>query len=627
MPSPSPRGVKRSRSPDLRYDQTGADVDDGTWQISSRAPTHRLRGLTRADESKPRKRGRPPKAVSGDSPSAHSFHPATPNPAQTPQPVAPIAQASPSQASPTKTTPTKSTVIKALPTVRDHTSNELNDMGDEYIPRETDEAGEQKVAANGAPLGGRRYKVATFFLQHRGDRLFMLATECAKVLSYRDSYLLFNKNKSLFKIIASQEEKNELIQQQILPSSYRSRQIAIVTARSMFRQFGSRLIAHGRRVRDDYWESKARKQGFTEDDHGDQKRPGVPKLKDPGDGLGARLPQHQVVYVDDPKEPAVEVAAPENLADYSSIQRPRHELPSAAYQDRTAPVAPSELIAQSIQAAEFNQSLSQQRQGRSRFMEDLWHRQHEPSTSQSQASQDGASTTQAHAPHMTGSVLGQQSVHPHHAQSQHQLLQQGYSPQAMPHGLSMISPSPTRPAPQQLPGMQLHQRAPAPLGHASAYAPTYGYAPQMWTQAQAQSSPLSQAPLHYGHHVQQQQQHAVAQHQAGIHASQVQQHHASGVHMAYGGVPGQVNPAAGYASAARQMYQPGPAAHSPPHASAHSPSLAAAQQQQQQQQAQQTQQQYLAHGQAAAVSQPGVMQAWSSQAPPHSQPGPPGWQF
>ena len=94
----------------------------------------------------------------------------------------------------------------------------------------------------------------------------MLATECARVLGYRDSYLLFNKNRSLYKIIVTQTEKDELIHQNILPYSYRSRQIAIVTARSIFRQFGARVIKDGRRVRDDYWESKAKKQGFTEED-------------------------------------------------------------------------------------------------------------------------------------------------------------------------------------------------------------------------------------------------------------------------------------------------------------------------------------------------------------------------
>jgi hypothetical protein len=129
-----------------------------------------------------------------------------------------------------------------LPTIRDHTSDQLNAEGDEYIPREIEEAGEKKVTASGHPLDGREYRCRTFFVPMRGDKLFMLATECARVLGYRDSYLLFNKNRSLFKTIATQAEKGDLIHQEILPYSYRSRQIAIVSARSMFRQFGSRLI-------------------------------------------------------------------------------------------------------------------------------------------------------------------------------------------------------------------------------------------------------------------------------------------------------------------------------------------------------------------------------------------------
>lgn len=188
----------------------------------------------------------------------------------------------PSQASaswPPKSTPTKST-LKALPTVRDHTTDQLGPGGDEYLPREIDDAGEKKVMPNGALHGGREYRCRTFLVPNRGDKLFMLATECARVLGYRDSYLLFNKNRSLFRIIANQTEKDYLVNQEILPFSYRSRQIAIVTARSMFRQFGSRMIVNGRRVRDDYWESKARKQGFTEADFAGEKRPGASKARD-----------------------------------------------------------------------------------------------------------------------------------------------------------------------------------------------------------------------------------------------------------------------------------------------------------------------------------------------------------
>ena len=101
----------------------------------------------------------------------------------------------------------------------------------------------------------------------------MLATECTRVLGYRDPYLLFNKNRSLLKILATQQEKEYLIQQQIIPFSYQSRQIAVVSARSIFRQFGARVVKGGRRVRDDYWEAKAVMSGFTEEDPPRQRRP------------------------------------------------------------------------------------------------------------------------------------------------------------------------------------------------------------------------------------------------------------------------------------------------------------------------------------------------------------------
>ena len=157
--------------------------------------------------------------------------------------------------------------------MRDHTTDVLTPEGDEYIPREFDEAGERKVSPQGIALEGREFKIRTFYVSNRGDKMFMLATECARVLNYRDSYLLFNKNRSLYKIIATQAEKDELIAQEILPYSYRSRQIAIVTAKSMFRQFGARVIVDGRRVKDDYWEAKARKARLHGRRHGRRKTP------------------------------------------------------------------------------------------------------------------------------------------------------------------------------------------------------------------------------------------------------------------------------------------------------------------------------------------------------------------
>jgi len=333
---------------------------------------------------------------------------------QTPQlQHTPLPQSSPTQVSPAKSTPTKATVIKALPTVRDHTTDQLNPEGDEYIPRETDEAGETKVTATGHALDGRKYKCRTFFVPNRGDKLFMLATECARVLGYRDSYLLFNKNRSLYKIIATQAEKDDLIQKEILPYSYRSRQIAIVTARSMFRQFGSRLIQDGRRVRDDYWEGKARKQGFTEEDAAGEKRPGAAKAREAAaaeanhsgahlafthasafagkldqDYIGPGVNAMQPFGGLNPAPGTMPAANPEPFnqrtttdlqpRDYSNVQRPRHELAGVPYQDLTRPTPSGEILNQATQTVEFNKQLEQQRKSRKEYLDNYWARTHEP---------------------------------------------------------------------------------------------------------------------------------------------------------------------------------------------------------------------------------------------------------
>ncbi|KAK9481382.1 chromatin remodelling complex Rsc7/Swp82 subunit-domain-containing protein [Lipomyces japonicus] len=157
--------------------------------------------------------------------------------------------------------------------IPEHTTDKLNDTRDEYIIAEIDAMGETKIDADGNLLGGRIYRMRTFVLPDHGSKVFMLATECAKELSYRDSYLLYNKNKSLYKLIASQSDKETLIELGHLPYAYRSRQIALVSARSMFRQFGSLVIEDGRRVRDDYFEKRAIEDGFTENDFAIEKRP------------------------------------------------------------------------------------------------------------------------------------------------------------------------------------------------------------------------------------------------------------------------------------------------------------------------------------------------------------------
>ncbi|KAF7504877.1 hypothetical protein GJ744_001675 [Endocarpon pusillum] len=438
---PSPRGIKRSRSPDQYGELAGEeDVDD---------------------DSKRRKRGRPPKTPRTSGEFSNVLRPdqsqsvkTTPTPIQTPQvksepAVRPITvtptQSSPS--APSKQTPTKS-AVKALPTVRDHTSDQLGPEGDEYVPREFDEAGEKKVDELGYPQGGRLFKCRTFTVPERGQKLFMLATECARVLNYRDSYLLFNKNRSLYKIIATQPEKDHLISQEILPYSYRSRQIAIVTAKSMFRQFGSRVIVNGRRVRDDYWESKARKQGFTEDDLAGEKRPGGAKSREAAAAESQlhALPtfaQGDIVYSNGPvfdglhphQLPpglAASLGPPSmmNIAtskDYSNIPRPRQEMTGVPYQERSQPSSAAEIMSQAAQSAEFNKSVNRLRVYRSKGLEDFWNKPREliATTPQPQAAEAVAGSTTASQPYTSPrfstsdvpsshppSLMPQQSHHP-----------------------------------------------------------------------------------------------------------------------------------------------------------------------------------------------------------------------
>jgi hypothetical protein len=170
--------------------------------------------------------------------------------------------------------------VKAFSTVRNHTTTRLDPEGKEYIPNKIDPGGETKVSKHGFPLEGRVFRCRTFQLPDRGETLFMLGKDCAHVLGYLDSDLLFNRNRSLFEIIITQAEVEDLIQQHVIHEWRLPQPIAIVTARSMFRQFGARLIENGRRVQDDYWEAEAREQGFTAEDAAGEKRPGATKAEE-----------------------------------------------------------------------------------------------------------------------------------------------------------------------------------------------------------------------------------------------------------------------------------------------------------------------------------------------------------
>lgn len=449
-----------------------------------------------------------------------------------PLPQTVTAAGSPPQSSPPeKTTPTKTTLIKALPTVRDHTTDQLNEQGDEYIPKEFDESGEKKVDAMGYPQGGREYKCRTFRVALRGSKLFMLATECARVLGYRDSYLLFNKNRSLHKIIATQIEKDDLIQQDVLPYSYRSRQIAIVSAKSMFRQFGSRVVVNGRRVRDDYWESKARKQGFTEDDLAGEKRPGAARARDAAAAEAATaasllpaLAHGDVIYSNALEGmPQVPVEAPSavslaplpvlhmataddpRLREYNSMPRARQEVTGQAYQDRTQPSSAADILNQASHTADFNKILTSQRGYRQKGLEDFYAKQREAQSEsqQGQIDSNNASTSQSLESTQipSGGMVNAAAPQPMMSHQGPMMGgQSGFHPPSHPQAAIAQSPAARAMPPGIRPDMMHHRPSHHHPASLPSQAPPYGYPPQpqqMWGQPppQPQPSPLSSTPV------------------------------------------------------------------------------------------------------------------------------------
>ncbi|KAJ3143808.1 hypothetical protein HK101_003055 [Irineochytrium annulatum] len=115
-----------------------------------------------------------------------------------------------------------------------------------------DPKGEEKVSPEGYLKGGRQYKVRTFTLPRKPNRLYAMTMEISKALGYRDSYLFYVKNQHLRRINATDEDKAFLSELDILPSVLRTRPLGIMTARSVFVGFGHRIIRGGRPIRDDY---------------------------------------------------------------------------------------------------------------------------------------------------------------------------------------------------------------------------------------------------------------------------------------------------------------------------------------------------------------------------------------
>ncbi|CAK7267370.1 chromatin structure-remodeling complex subunit RSC7 [Sporothrix epigloea] len=128
----------------------------------------------------------------------------------------------------------------------------LVDVVNDELALPEDAVGETKVDKDGHLQDGREYRCRTFTVAGRGARLYMLSTEPARCVGFRDSYLFFTKHRRLYKVLVGDEEKRDMIEREIIPHSYKGRTIGIVTARSVFREFGALIVVGGRRVIDDY---------------------------------------------------------------------------------------------------------------------------------------------------------------------------------------------------------------------------------------------------------------------------------------------------------------------------------------------------------------------------------------
>ena len=135
---------------------------------------------------------------------------------------------------------------------------------DDEVELPEDPEGETKVDKMGRLQDGREYRVRVFTISGKGDRLYMLSTEPARCIGFRDSYLFFQKHKQLYKIIVAEDAKRDLIVRSIIPHSYKGRAIGVVTARSVFREFGARIVIGGRKITDDYEVAAARANGDVE---------------------------------------------------------------------------------------------------------------------------------------------------------------------------------------------------------------------------------------------------------------------------------------------------------------------------------------------------------------------------
>lgn len=96
----------------------------------------------------------------------------------------------------------------------------------------------------------------------------MFSKDPAALLGFRDSFVFLKKNAKLLKVHIDNVEKGYLVDSNLLRSTFRTREISVVTARSVFKQFGHRIVKRGRKGRDDYYYTEEADEG--EEEHSEE---------------------------------------------------------------------------------------------------------------------------------------------------------------------------------------------------------------------------------------------------------------------------------------------------------------------------------------------------------------------
>lgn len=80
----------------------------------------------------------------------------------------------------------------------------------------------------------------------------MLTVDVAKTLGFKDTHVFLSKNPTFPKLVATDEDREALEDQDLVPSTLKNKTISILPARSVFKSFGYKIIKKGKAVRDDY---------------------------------------------------------------------------------------------------------------------------------------------------------------------------------------------------------------------------------------------------------------------------------------------------------------------------------------------------------------------------------------